>query len=131
MHDSEPPTCSSHANKTTKNLPGNSNATTHGFYATAYTAAEVADLVTHAINDSLDDEIATARVALRRVLQHLYDDLDPREYAKLAALAFIGSRTIGRLMRDRRALSGDAADGIADSISSALDELSTELGIDV
>jgi hypothetical protein len=38
---------------------------------------------------------------------------------------------LGRLLRDKRALSGDAADGIAGAIAQALDELSTELGADL
>ncbi len=33
---------------------------------------------------------------------------------------------LGRLLRDRRALSGDAADGISDAIAKALDELGSE-----
>jgi hypothetical protein len=38
---------------------------------------------------------------------------------------------LGRLLRDRRALSGDAADGISGAIAQALDELSNELGTDL
>jgi hypothetical protein len=35
------------------------------------------------------------------------------------------------LMRAKRALSGEAADGLADAFAQALDELSTELGVDL
>lgn len=131
IRQSDPPLCSAHAGHL--GAPhGNTNAMTHGFYARAYTDQEIADLVAHAINESLDDEIGTARVALRRVLELLEaGQLTADEYAKLAGLAFVGSRTIGRLLRDRRALSGESADGIADFLSSALDEVATELGIDV
>jgi hypothetical protein len=38
---------------------------------------------------------------------------------------------LGRLLRDRRALCGDAADGISGAIAQALEELSTELGTDL
>jgi hypothetical protein len=38
---------------------------------------------------------------------------------------------LAKLMRAKRALSGDAADGLADAFAKALDELSTELGIDL
>jgi hypothetical protein len=38
---------------------------------------------------------------------------------------------LGRLLRDRRALSGDAADGLLGAIAQALDELSTEWGVDL
>jgi len=38
---------------------------------------------------------------------------------------------LARLLRDRRALSGEAADGIAGAVSQALDELKTELNADL
>jgi hypothetical protein len=38
---------------------------------------------------------------------------------------------LGRLLRDRRALSGDAADGISGAVAQALDELSNELGVEL
>lgn len=131
--DSDPPLCSSHAGRTGAE-PGNQNARSHGFYGRAYTAQEVADLVTHAANETLDDEIGTARVALRRILELIRDErheIEADDYARLAKLAFVGSRTVARLLRDRKALTGDAADGIADFISTALDEISGEFGIDV
>jgi hypothetical protein len=129
MHDSEPPICSVHTGRTGQT--GNNNAATRGFYGRAYTQQEIADLVAHAIDETLDDEIAVSRVALRRVLQQLHSDLPPDDYAKLSALAFAGARTVGRLLRDKRALSGEAIDGLTATLSTALDELSTELGIDV
>ena len=36
---------------------------------------------------------------------------------------------VARLLRDQRALSGAAADGIAGAIATALDELTSELGV--
>jgi hypothetical protein len=96
---------------------------------------------------TLDDEIAIARVTLRRILALLSADrvhrgpqypgapdgttveMTPLDYARLAALSLAGARTVARLLRDKRALSGEAADGIAGAISQAIDELSTEWGI--
>jgi hypothetical protein len=90
---------------------------------------------------TLDDEIAIARVTLRRILALLSADrvhrtpegttveMTPVDYARLAALSLAGARTVARLLRDKRALSGEAADGVAGAIAQALDELSTELGI--
>ena len=117
------------------------------FYASALEAAELADLVAFAGDLTLDDEIACARIALRRVLAVLSADgappdghgeaeaagagLTPAEYARLAALAFQGTSTVARLLRDRRALCGDAADGISAAIGQALDELSSEWGIEL
>lgn len=51
---------------------------------------------------------------------------------KLTRLLTLHSQTasrLGRLLRDRRALVGEAADGMADAIAKALDELSNELGV--
>jgi len=130
MPDTDPPRCAAHRDdRGAHGAPaGNTNAREHGFYSPALDAAELADLVSLADDPSLDDEIAAARVALRRVLAALdTDQPDPR----LASLAFAGTRTIARLLRDQRAISGDAADGIAGAIAQALDELSTEWGIDL
>ena len=86
------------------------------------------------IRDS--DEIACARVALRRVLAALgapgdETGLSASEFARLATLAFQGTRTVSRLLRDQRALSGDAADGINGAIGAALDELSVMWGVEL
>ena len=54
-----------------------------------------------------------------------------QDLARLMALHSQNASRLGRLLRDKRALSGEAADGIAGAISQALDELSTEWGIDL
>jgi hypothetical protein len=102
----------------------------------------LADLIAYADDLSLDDEIACARVALRRVLTLLdvsdvsqYDeptDAQPMtraDFARLMSLALQATRTIARLLRDKHALSGSAADGISGAIGTALDELSTIWGV--
>jgi hypothetical protein len=120
---------------------------------------ELADLAAYDGDLSLDHEIACARVALRRVLTLLNVPLfaggariedgpdtadlsagdirmspgdihmSPSDYARLAGLALQAIRTVAKLMRDRRALLGDTADGFAGAIAQALDELSTEWGV--
>jgi hypothetical protein len=82
---------------------------------------------------SLVDEIACARVALRRVIELLGREPDAgittAEYARLGQLAFSGARTVARLLRDQRALSDGAADAITGAIATALDELGSEWNI--
>ena len=91
---------------------------------------------------TLDDEIGCARVALRRLLILLdasdasrFDDpadvqpMTRADYARLMGLALQAARTIARLLRDKRALSDTAADGITGAIGTALDELSTIWGV--
>ena len=130
----DPPACSAHAGRNVgAGAPeGNQNATSHGFYARTLTEQELADLVSYAADMTLDDEIACARVALRRVLTALTDTdrdtLTIEEFTRLAALALQATRTVALLLRDRRALTGDSADGISGAIAQALDELSIEWG---
>ena len=50
---------------------------------------------------------------------------------QLFALHGLNASRLGRLLRDQRALSGEAADGIAGAIAQALDELSSELGAEL
>jgi hypothetical protein len=54
-----------------------------------------------------------------------------RELSHLLQIHGQNASRLGRLLRDRRALSGDAADGISGAIAQALDELSSELGTDL
>ena len=54
-------------------------------------------------------------------------DQDRNFLTKLLELHGQNASRLGRLLRDQRALSGQAADGIAGAIAAALDELATEL----
>jgi hypothetical protein len=54
-----------------------------------------------------------------------------RDLTHLLALHGQNATRLGRLLRDKRALSGEAADGLSSAISQALDELSTEWGIEL
>ena len=47
---------------------------------------------------------------------------------KVAQALTSGTKSVARLMRDRRALAGHAVDSLNDAIARSLDELSTELG---
>lgn len=130
---SNPPLCSAHANRNTgAGAPtGNDNALKHGFYSRTFSFQELADLLT-AQPPNLTDEIIVSRIALRRLMEAVSDpNMNPtmEQFASVCDLVFTGSRTVARLLRDQRALSGAAADGIAGAIAQALDELATELGI--
>ncbi len=65
-------------------------------------------------------------------LAEMIDAADPddvRTLVKLFSLQAQNASRMGRLLRDQRALSGQAADGMAGAIAQALDELSSEWGI--
>jgi hypothetical protein len=132
IRGSDPPLCATHSGRTegAGAPPRNTNAQKHGFYSTTIPPDDLADLIALADNITLDDEIALCRSATRQLAEHLhFPDLPPEDYAKLATLLFAGARTIAKLLRDKRALSGDSADGIAGAIGQALDELATEWGL--
>jgi len=129
--------CSSHAKRNVgAGAPkGNDNRLIHGFYGRHFTMQEVADLVAHAQVTGLDDEIALTRVLLQRVMKVIgetkEESIPTEEFQKLANLIFSGTNNVARLLRTQRAISGEAADGIAGAIGDALDELSTLWGIDL
>ena len=92
VHGTDPPACSAHAGRNVgAGAPrGNQNARTHGFYGRVLDAEEVADLEVYAEDLSIEDEIACARVALRRTIRAL-NDLDnggkhPEHTARLLGL---------------------------------------------
>lgn len=124
----DPPTCAAHLPRTAPPV------TRHGFYSSSVAPDELADLVTYSADMTLDDEIGVTRIALRRSLKALSAPAPGQllvlaDFARLAAVVFQGGRTVARLLRDRRALSGEAADGIAGALAQAIDELSTEWGL--
>lgn len=147
--------CSSHAkaNKGAGAPIGNQNAQKHGFYRSVLTAEEIADLVTHAQNETIDDEIAITRVLLRRLMnqlqvgdstiQTLNTIIQKRDIATaelldilqtlqestdqlkaIAPLVFTGTRTVANLMRHKK-----PNGGLADTINDVLDELASQFPI--
>ena len=92
------------------------------FYHRTYTIEEVADLIHLAIDHSLDDEVAAARVAVRRVMTQLKVELSPAEYARLATVIFTGTNTVGRLLRTGHELADKRTQEIMDAIARVLKE---------
>jgi hypothetical protein len=210
IRGSDPPRCAAHSErKGGAGAPSkDQDRGAHSFYRPALHPEELADLIACAEDLSLDDEIATTRITLRRILALLSADGNPQghpqeghpqggaptgsgaamtqdghpqggaptgsgaamtqdghpqgdaptgsgaamtqdghphggaptgcgpamtleEYARLAALSLAGARTVARLLRDKRALAGEAADGISGAIAQAIDELATEWGVDL
>ncbi|MER3544233.1 MAG: hypothetical protein C4311_06400 [Chloroflexota bacterium] len=59
------------------------------------------------------------------------DDLPSDKAIRLFSILSQNASRLRRLLRDRRAISGEAAEGITSAIAQALDELSTELGLEL
>ena len=144
VHGTDPPTCASHAGLTVGAgaPPGNQNRRTHGFYAAVQPPGDLdrEQLLALARDETLDTEIAVARLALRRVLDLLLAaepadlaaaGLTPYEYARLAGLAFQGARTVARLFRDKVDLASRPGAGLPAFVAQALDELAGEWDVDL
>lgn len=136
VRDTDPPLCSTHAGRTHgAGAPyGNQNAVRHRFYSHFFNNQELADMVANLDNvDDIDDEIAIVRVLLARLLPKLESpaDLPTAEVAALVPLVLNSTGRIAHLLRDRRALSGQAGDSLLQALGVALDELSTEWNTDL
>jgi hypothetical protein len=90
------------------------------------------------IPDTIDLVIHDLASKQRKLSDYIevYTEADPknlsvRDLARLFQIHGQNASRIGRLLRDQRALSGEATDGIAGAIAQALDELATELGTDL
>ena len=97
---------------------GNQNRLVHGLYA-----APAKPIVT------IDDAIESLGEQLARSSEFLANTDDPEIFLKVFNLHAQALSRFGRLLRDKRALSGESADALLDMVSKAADEIFTELGI--
>jgi hypothetical protein len=111
--------------------PGNQHTRIHGLYSRFINEDDLAALAQVSSSDILDDEIAFTRVVIMRLAALVEEADGPRESIRLAEALFTGTGRVANLLRARRAISGDAAEGMAGAISQALDELSSEWGVEL
>ena len=119
MHGSD--LCAAHSGRTSKNRQ------THGFYAKPDKPLQTIDDV---IADALDKQARLS--AILDTIPAPGDntaDVDGADLAKLLAIHGQNASRLGRLLRDKRALSGESADNLLTALGTALDEIATELGI--
>lgn len=79
------------------------------------------------INDAID-LLSRNLLVLQQTIDDLVNEATPEQMLHWLQLQGQNLSRFSRMLRDKRALSGEAADGIAGAIAQALDELSTELG---
>lgn len=128
IRDSQPPLCSAHAGRNTgSGAPaGNQNRRTHGFYALDFTEQELADLVAMPEAVELIDELAAARIHLRRLILYLsehFEAITPSTLATLSPLVTASLNTIASLARSHHLIAGNMGEGVAAAIGQALDDL--------
>ena len=156
VHGSDPPACSSHQRANPGLYDGERASSRRGgweeawpdnlrpsldgqipeagFYRNTLSDEELADLVVYAAGLTLDDEIACTRMAVRRTLELLQersDSMSEAEYLRATGLVFQGARTIARLLREQKALTGGEDSRLQAIIDAALDGLSEDLGIEL
>jgi hypothetical protein len=120
MQDSD--LCAAHSGRT------GTNRQTHGFYAKA---DKPESRPRGKGLETIDDVIADAlhkQARLSAILDNTAD-VDGEDLAKLLAIHGQNASRLGRLLRDKRALSGESTDSLLHALGTALDEIATELGI--
>ena len=95
---------------------GNKNAETHGGYSRPVDEIQ-----------GIEDAVADLEHRLTRLTRFIDRQEDADAMPALALYGQMISR-YGRLLRDKRALSGDSADSILEMIGRTAEELGTELG---
>ena len=133
MIGSDPPLCWAHGDRRNRFGMGREGTNASGFYDRQLSQQELADVRALSEDQTLNSELVLNRVFLRRLLVALQesDELDPMQLAKLAPIIFRGTQAVARLLREERALNGDADDGVPQVIGQALDALSKELGLEL
>ncbi len=95
-----------------------------GMYAGALTPEERRLFEQHGDAGNVDPEIWLLRVMSRRLFLALgREDCDQETVRKLAGVLYQGIARLAQLLRTRRAISGDAVDGLAGALAQALDEI--------
>jgi hypothetical protein len=117
--------CAAHSGKV--GAPkGNKNRETHGFYAKAVDNLETIDDV---VKDALRRQTQLSQF-IDQVVAEGKENI-AEELIKLLALHGQNASRIGRLMRDRKIVDSDDVDRLLDLLGPALDELASELGIEL
>jgi hypothetical protein len=133
VQGSDPPRCATHGGTSARigPPPGNQNALKHGFYARG--AREEGLEQVSPSEWSIETVILDLCIKQARLSQYIEarsEELSAEQLARFLQIHGQNASRLGRLLRDRRALSGEAADGISGAIAQALDELHSELRSD-
>ena len=132
VHGTAPPRCAPHGGGSASvGAPtGNQNALKHGFYVPRACEERLQDIPPDQWSiDTIILDVCIKQARLSRYIELNRADLSAKQLARFLQLHGRNASRLGRLLRDRRALCGDAADGISAAIAQALDELHDELGI--
>jgi hypothetical protein len=127
VRGTDPARCAAHGGASgTVGAPGGKpNALKQGYYAAS-------DLPEACTIDAIIDNLYQRQIQLDAYIDDVVaaGSATIGELTRLLRIHGQNASRLGRLLRDRRAISGEAADGISGAIAQALDELGTEWGVD-
>ena len=125
VRGTDPPRCAPHGGGRWPVGPpkGSQNRLKHGFYI-----RPVGDLTS--LDDIIED-LAIRQARLSAYIDSQGEDVSVDEIVQLLRLHGQNASRLERLLRAKRALSGEAADGLSGAIAQVLDELSAELGVEL
>jgi hypothetical protein len=130
VRESDPPRCAAHGGGKAPvgAPPENRNAQTHGFYASSLISLPD-DIAIPDDIDTIITDLARKQAALSHYIDtHLVEDITTEDLVAVLGLHATTASRLGKLLRDRRAISGEAADGLAGAIAQALTEAGNVLG---
>jgi len=158
VRGSDPPRCGAHGGTDAPigAPPGNTNALKHGAYADPSTLRRVVASIPDDDVAKLDDfllpggldpgrlsdlqgwsiEILITDVSLKLAVLSRYihahmEDLTVEQLGGLLRIHGQNASRLGRLLRQRRAITGEAGGHLEEALNRALDQLSAELGVDL
>ena len=105
---------------------GNANALKHGFYSNFFRSVDSQDLAT--LELKLEDEIAAARLAGRRMLELSDEATDPRQSLRALAAFSTHLTHIASLIRTHAILTGNS-DETSAAITAAIEAVAKEFKI--
>jgi hypothetical protein len=105
---------------------GNTNALKHGFYSRYFRTIDINDL--DELELKLEDEIAAARLAGRRMLELLDEMHDPQQSLHALSAFSLHLIHIATLIRTHAILSGNNSD-TSTAISKAIEDIARELNL--
>jgi hypothetical protein len=106
--------------------PGNTNALKHGFYSRAFRSVDVLDL--DSLELKLEDEIAAARVAGRRMLELSEEMTEPMQSIRALAVFSTHLVHIASLIRTHAILTGNS-NTTSEAITNAIQAVAREFKI--
>jgi hypothetical protein len=145
----DPPRCNAHRTDADWGAPeGNTNALKHGYYAACPAGPDHgggnqqpalssskggANVPEHCSIEAIIGMLYHKQVALDDYIDHILatGSHSIQELIHLLRIHGQNASRLGRLLRDRRALSDEPSDALSAAIAQALDELSSELGTDL